>query len=545
MLQAETAGAVLNFRRPLLGLLLLGTCLLPAGAWAVPDAGELRETIRRATEQLRSTGRATVAGQLLLSAQSLPEIYEARGFRPLWTGSANEEALLGEIGAVGGDGLDPADYHFEVLRGVLERRRSEPDSAAAAASADLLLTDALLRLVAHLHFGKLDATTGEPRWDLGGRIRGEPAVTVAARMATGSGLAILLNDMRPAQPMYGRLKAAYARYRIVAQSGGWSAIPAGRMLQLDMEDPRVALLRRRLAISDDFQGQVTDSPRFEPALEAALQRFQARHELEADGLLGPGTLRALNRPVEAKLERLRANLERSRWLLAELRGRFLLIDPAGRQVVLMNNSRPVLELAAGFAPAARNATEFRSTMSHLVVNPDWVLPTVLVESQVAPLARQAPAELSARGLVVFNSAGRQIDAADADWSEPGKLIVRQSAGPRSFLGRIRFAIPNQAQLSLHDAPERADLMPGSVRLPQSEALAAALAGPTSAWTPDTLRDALDSGVPTTLGLGVAIPVLYAPWTAWVGTDGSVAFRSGYEQRDARIVAGLGMTARGP
>lgn len=545
MLRAETLSARPDVRWAVLGLVLLAACLPLAVAQAAPDRSEVLETIRRTTEQLRSTGRATVAGQVLLSAQSLPEIYEARGFRPLWTGSANEEALLGEIGAVVGDGLDPADYHFEVLRGVLERRRSEPDSAAAVASAELLLTDALLRLVAHLHFGKLDAATGRPRWDLDGRIRGEPAVATAARMAGGDGLAVQLNDIRPVQPMYGRLKAAYARYRIVAQGGGWPAIPTGRVLQLDMEDRRVALLRRRLAMSDDFQGPVTDSPRFEPALEDALRHFQARHQLEADGLLGPGTLRALNRPVEDKLGQLRANLERSRWLLAGLRGRFLLIDPAGRQVVLMNNSQPVLELAAGFAPAARNATEFRSTMSHLVVNPDWVLPAVLVEAQVAPLARQAPAELAVRGLEVFDSTGRQIDAASSDWSEPGNLVVRQAAGPRSFLGRIRFAIANEAQLGLHEAPEQADLMPGSVRLAEAEALAAALAGPTAAWTPETLREALDSGVPTTLALGVAIPVLYAPWTAWVGTDGSVDFRPGYERRDARIAAGLAMTPRRP
>ena len=523
-------------------LILLAALLGAAPAGAAPDSLEVAETVRRSVEQLRSTGEVTVAGRKLRSARTLPEIYEARGFTLLWRDPAGEEALLGEIAAISGEGLDPADYHFDALRAALDRRRQQPASAAAAATADLLLTDALLRVAAHLHYGKIDPATGEPRWDLVGSVRGEPAATLAARIAASGAVGLLLGELRPVQPMYGRLKSALARYRLIEQQGGWSPLASGRVLQLGIEDPRVPALRRRLAATGDFNGILVDSPRYDAALEEAVSRFQARHGLRDDGIFGPATLRALNVPLQQRQDQIRANLERARWLLAEVRGRFLLVDPAGRRVVLMDNSRAVLELPAEFSAATRAASMFRAEMRYLVANPDWVLSLGLVESQVAPLARRAPAELAARGLQVFNAAGESLDAAAADWTSPGSLIVRQLPGPRSFLGQLRFSMPNEAGVFLHGGPEKGATLAGSVRLEQARHLARALAESPTAWNADDLAAALAAGAPRTLPLGTTLPVLFGPWTAWVEPDGAVFFRAGYEEQDAAIVAALGQGA---
>jgi len=507
-------------------------------ASAAPDPAEVRETIRRSVEQLRSMGEVTVAGEKLLSAMALPEIYEARGFRPLWQERGNEEALLGEIAAASGEGLDPMDYHFETLRAALERRRQQPENAMAAATADLLLTDALLRLAAHSHFGKLDPVTSKPRWDLAQSIRGESGAVVAVRIATGSALALQLGELRPVQPLYGRLKSALARYRVMAREGGWDPLPPGGVLQVGMDDARVPLLRRRLSTMGDFPGIILDSQRFEPALEDAVRRFQARHGLEPDGLFGPASAGVLNQPLEQRVDQLKANLERARWLLSEVRGQFLIVDPAGRRVVLMDNSQPVMEQGANFTAAARSAGEFRTDMRYLVVNPDWILPAQLVETQVAPLARRNPAQLEARGLQVFNRAGEVIDPSRADWDRPSALLVRQLPGPRSFLGTLRFSMPNARQVFLHGGPGEGDALAGSIRLEDPLALARALSGPPAAWTREELAEAISSGSPRTLPLGRPVPVLYGPWSAWVDPAGTVYFRQGHEDLDAPIIAGL-------
>jgi L,D-transpeptidase YcbB len=237
------------------------------------------------------------------------------------------------------------------------------------------------------------------------------------------------------------------------------------------------------------------------------------------------------------MDQIRVNLERARWLLSEVRGRHLLVDPAGGRVVLMDGGR-AFEYPASFAPEARAGGDFRAMMRYFVVHPDWVLPPRLVESQVAPLARRAPAELAMRGLEVFDGNGELVDAARVNWSRPADVIVRQMPHPRSFLGVLRFPMPNTAQIFMHGGPLEGQALRGSIRLDDPIGLARALAGPQTAWPGERLAGALAGGVPTTLPLEVGIPVLYGSWTAWVDLDGTVVFRSGYEARDAAILAGL-------
>nr|WP_240901236.1 peptidoglycan-binding protein [Thioalkalivibrio sp. XN279] len=498
--------------------------------------------MRRSIEQLHVTGQVIVAGQRLRSARVLPELYQQRGFTLLWSTRANEEAMLGEIAAVSGDGLDPADYHFEALRELLRQRSEVPDDAALAAAADLLLSDALARLVAHLARGKLDPVTGAPRWDLEGNVRGEPAAVVLTRIATGNAVAVQLGELRPVQPIYGRLKSMLARYRLVAEQGGWPEIGGGPVLQQGMEDPRVVQLRRRLAQTGDFPGVVIDSPRFEPALEEALRAFQVRHQLEADGRFGPATRRAINRPVDELMGLLRANLERARWLLAEVRGRLLVIDLAGQQVVLLDHSDPVATFATELAPMLREMTPFRGELRYLVVNPDWVLPPELVASQVVPLARRQPGRFDELGLQVFDEYGASLSPRAADWAAPGKLIVRQLPGPRSFLGEFRFPVWPHPGVFMHGGAEAERSLAGAVRLADAAGLADALATPEAGFAPQQLAAALATGTAHTFSLRRPATVVLAPWTAWVDQSGHVFFRAGYERADAEIIAGLARRA---
>lgn len=502
--------------------------------------------MRRSVEELRSLGRCHVAGTRILSAHALPAFYESREFAPLWTRRGPVDALLGEIVAAEGDGLDPRDYHFVQLQKALERRTAMPDDASAAADVDLLLTDALIRLAAHLHFGRVDRESLAPRWDLTGTVRGHDAVGVLTGLAGSATLPLQLGDLRPNQPLYGRLKAALARYRFIAADGGWPRLGSGQDLSEGMSSPSVPLLRRRLALTGDYAGKATESRQLDAPLVAALRAFQARHGLKPDGVLGPATRRTLDRPVEARIDEVRVNLERARWLLPEIRGRFLIVDPAGRRVELTENSLPIHAQQASFASTRGRIPTFRALLSYLVVNPDWTLPAGLVASQVAPLARRAPESLELLGLVLRDRDGRRLGVGEVDWSDVGSIVVHQLAAPRSFLGAVRFALPNPHHVTLHGGAATAPIA-GSVRLPDPLALAARLLemrGAQVSWTVDALAELAASGVTRSLAPVASVPVLYTPWTVWVTPDGTVEFRSGFEPDDAALLAALERAAPG-
>jgi murein L,D-transpeptidase YcbB/YkuD len=513
-------------------------CLAAAGSQAEPDPGQVTEMLRRACEMLSSVGREEVAGEWVLSSRLLPRLYARAGFRLLWPLEGGAEALLGEIAASEGDGLSPDDYHFEVIISTLERRRAGSDDVGAAVDADLLLTDALVRLVAHLRLGKL-GPDAEPRWDLPERLDDRDSVEFIESILSGGQAEGRLADLRPAQPIYGRLKAALARYRIIAADSGWPSIGPGPVMGQGVTDTRVATVRRRLALTGDYLGPKSDSPTYDAAVMSAVQNFQRRHGLETDGLLGPMTRSALNRPVEDRIGEIRVNLERARQLLAGVRGRFVLIDPAGGQVIAASDSNPIDIQPAEFDAEYASESPFRSSLEYVVINPDWTLPTSLVQRQVAPLARRSPARLEEAGISVFTPDGRRLDPRRADWSRPATLVVRQAPGEGSFLGSARLAFPNDAGISLHG--RGGDALAGIVSVPDPLALAAAVLG--ADYSRTLLDEIVASGRSRTLMAAAPVSVIFAPWTAWAATDGSVSFRGGFEAADRAVIEGLAARAR--
>jgi murein L,D-transpeptidase YcbB/YkuD len=250
----------------------------------------------------------------------------------------------------------------------------------------------------------------------------------------------------------------------------------------------------------------------------------------------------MNRPVDELMDLLRANLERARWLLADVRGRLVVIDLAGQQVVLLDHSEPVATFAAELAPTVRETPPLRGELRYLVVNPDWVLPTELVAMQVVPLARRAPGRFDDLGLQVFNEDGAALAPRAANWAAPGKLVVRQLPGPGSFLGEFRFPVWPHPGVFLHGGLEAESSLAGAVRLADAAGLANALATPEAGFAPQQLAAALATGTPHTFSLRRPATVVLAPWTAWVEPSGKVFFRAGHERADAEIIAGLARRA---
>jgi murein L,D-transpeptidase YcbB/YkuD len=143
-----------------------------------------------------------------------------------------------------------------------------------------------------------------------------------------------LEQQAPPFPQYGELRKKLAEYRAIAAKGGWPSIPAGETLKPDMEDPRVTMVRKRLAVTGDLASGNTDSALFNAALEEAVKRFQKRHNLTPDGAVGKQTLAAMNVPVASRIEQIVLNMERCRWLKRTLMGeRLVVVNIAGFEAV--------------------------------------------------------------------------------------------------------------------------------------------------------------------------------------------------------------------
>jgi murein L,D-transpeptidase YcbB/YkuD len=352
--------------------------------------------------------------------------------------------------------------------------------------------------------------------------------------------------------MYRNLRAAYARLNALAARGGWAPVPAGPTLKPGASDPRVLALRTRLIADGDLAGAAAPDPlSYDAALEAAVKAFQARHGLDTDGSVGPGTLAALNVPIDARIRTLRVNLERGRWLLNDLEPTFVVVNVAGYRVNYIRDGQLVWSARAQVGKAYRATPIFRSRLTYLVLNPTWTVPPSILENDILPAQRRDPSTLARKGLEVIDAQGRRVPESSVDWANATprnfRYMLRQPPGPDNALGRVKFMFPNSYSVYLHDTPsrnlfEKSDraFSSGCIRVEDPLRLAELLLQGQRPWNRVAIDSVIQAGKTRNVTLAHAIPVLLSYWTAWVDRDGTLQLRPDIYGRDMKVAAGLEM-----
>jgi len=473
----------------------LGALVLSLAATASVGQDVQSEALRLEIEGLRVWGRLELTGVDVASAQLLSEFYERRRFEPAWLRSQQAEDLLALILASEADGLDPADYHqAEVERGVEVLTGAGTLSPAKRAELDILLTDALVRLAYHQRFGKINPYTLDPQWNFTRRLAGDDPATALQAAMDATSLHEHLDEVIPRDWFYRSMRDALARYREIVAGGAWPAVPEGPTLRPGETDPRVSVIARRLEVTGDLADGLasTSTEHYGPELEQAIRRFQERHGLEVDGIVGAGTLREMNVPAERRVRQLEVNLERTRWVLDDISERFVLVNIAGFRVYVVDQREIVWRSRVQVGRTYRKSPVFRDEMKYLVFNPTWTVPYSIATRDLLPQIREDTGFFESRGFDLRDQQGQLIKPVSVDWSQvaPGRFpyTLVQRPGPANALGRVKFMFPNEHAVYLHDTPskylfDRADrtFSAGCIRVERPFELAEVLLGQ-DGWT---------------------------------------------------------------
>ena len=508
-----------------------------------PPPGPVAEQIRERIEQWRvaQADGATAAAPVAAVAA----FYEQNRFAPAWTRPDDLDQLLAALRGMAADGLDPQDYALDEL----QRRRHVLDDPQATAQQraqfDLLATDACFTALLHLYRGKVDPATLDTHWNFDPRQLDQARGLQAVREALAQGtIGELFARARPQHPYYAQLRAALAKLRGVAAQGGWPVIADGPTLKPGSHDPRVPTLRERLQRVGFAVGEGMDDL-YAPALEAALKQFQREHYLVADGHLGKATLAALNVPVTTRIEQLRANLERARWLLHQLQGEFVVVDIAGYQVVYYKDGKPVWRSRVQVGKPYRSTPVFKSKITYLTLNPTWTVPPTILKNDILPKLRRNPGYLAANRIRVLDSQGRELSPSSVDWANPRGIVLRQDAGPGNSLGRLVIRFPNDYAVYMHDTPhqelfasEQRTYSSGCIRVEHPRELAELLLDDPVQWNRAGIDRAIDTLKTQTVMLPRPVPLLLAYWTVDLREDGRVGFRPDVYRRDPPLLAAL-------
>ena len=517
---------------------------------AQADEAADREAIGVEIEQLRYTGRLSVGDVDVASGELLAEVYERRGFEPAWSGLHRLESLIELVRATAADGLDPEDYHLSGLERVRDRLVNGRElNAVERAALDIAMTDSLIRLGYHQRFGKVNPHELDPTWNFSRELRGRDPATVIQGAIDAPSLTEFRDSVFPRVPLYRQLQSVLAEYRKIAAAGGWPQVPAGPTLRPGDADDRLEVLTQRLAVTGDLaNGARVDLSTYGGELERAVRNFQERHGLDADGIIGPATLAALNFSVEKRVDQLRVNLERARWVLDNLEDDFVIVNIAGFRAYVFRDRQEAWSTRVMVGKTYRKTPVFRSTMKYIVFNPTWTVPYSIATKDLLPAIQRDPQYLANRNFVVKDRNGEILDPASVDWTSLNRrnfpYTLVQQPGTNNALGEIKFMFPNEYAVYLHDTPSKSlfgrsarAFSSGCVRVEHPFNFAEVLLGP-DGWDAKRVQQERMRRETKSVFLSKPMPVLLLYWTAEVGGDGQIHFYEDVYERDQAVLDAL-------
>lgn len=509
---------------------------------------ELQQIMQSRMARLQDTHSLFIDGERIAAVTLIPELYVKRHHALAWNDSLKRNELIGIIREIRREGLNPDDYF---LQNLLKFDHNYGQlSPAERVDFDILLTESLVRLGYHLRFGKVNPESLDPNWNLDRRLENEDPVTIIQAAIESDSIRAFIEKAIPRQPFYERYKQALAGYHDILDRGGWPRVPDGPSLKPGMNDPRITIVKQRLQIEGYLQEPLSGANSyFDASLEDAVRTFQQRHGLDTDGVVGKQTLEALNVSVEDRIDQIRVNLERGRWVLKDVQGEFFIVNIAGFKAYLVRNDKLIWSSRVIVGRPYRKTPVFKSKIQYLIFNPTWTVPPGILRKDVLPRARKDPSYITEQRFEVIDGQGNRIDPSTLDWSGfSGKnfpYMLRQKSGPENALGRIKFNFPNSHFVYLHDTPHKElfdkperTFSSGCIRIENPIELAVLLLNDEEKWNRQGIEKAIATEKTQTVYLSRPVTIMLLYWTVVIEQDGTVNFKKDIYDRDANLLKAL-------
>lgn len=350
---------------------------------------------------------------------------------------------------------------------------------------------------------------------------------------------------RANEPSYGpntydRTLEALIAHEDVANRGGWPKVPgSATALKPESQGADVVALKQRLLASGDLAPEALSGDVYDAAVVEAVKRFQRRHGLSDLGTVGRLTLKAMNTPVESRLNQLTATLERLKGNGFNFASRYVVVNIPGASVEAVENGTVAQRHLAVVGRPDRPSPVIQANITSVNLNPYWTVPMSIVKADIIPHMRKDPGFIAKSNMKLLGAENKEIDPASVNWStlKSPYFYVRQEPGPTNSLGQLKIDMPNGEAVYMHDTPKktlfRNDVRfnsSGCARIEGVRDLAAWLLEG-SEWSRQAIEDEIAKGERKNITLKKSVPVAWVYLTGWQGADGQVQFRDDIYQLD--------------
>jgi len=480
----------------------------------------------------------------------LATIYHEKGVQPLWVKAdgpgSKARVIVDFLKRADEEGLDPADYEISEI---LELRQSDrPDDLARL---DTLLTYNVVKYIHDMSYGQLKFRTSEPAlFAEAGNTHFDPLKALdAARSAAD--LTSYLSGLAPAHRYYRNLKNALIKIKAAPENGEWVEIKGGPLVKPGNSDPRLPVIRNRLAEEHGLVTEANDKLFYDEELVEAISLFQLRHGLKTDSIIGPQTLAVLNISREEKINIIRINMARWRWQAHELGENYVMVNIAGFSLTAVKGNETILEMPVIVGKSQHQTPVFSDNIRYLDFNPFWNVTTSIARNEELPALRENPNHLVERNIRLFSSWQEdaiELDSTTIEWknisrAQMSRYKLRQDPGPWNALGRVKFVFPNHHSVYLHDTPTRElfnhsfrSFSHGCIRVSRPLDLALfALEMKDPLWSSKKIDTIVTSGERKVITLSKPLPIHITYQTVWLDNQGIIHFNGDLYNRDARLL----------
>jgi murein L,D-transpeptidase YcbB/YkuD len=326
---------------------------------------------------------------------------------------------------------------------------------------------------------------------------------------------------------YALLQKQLQKYKQLEANSKWDSILISEKdMKKNDSSNGISTIRNRLFLLGDL---TTDSRTniLDDSLISGLRRFQARNGLNADGRIGKAVLQALNKPLEQCIQSIVINMERTRWVPADLSKRYLIINIPAFELYAFDQDTMSFTMNVVVGKDVNKTTIFSGDIKYIVFSPYWNVPSSILKSEILPAIKRNPNYLKKNNM---------------EWNGNA---VRQKPGPKNSLGLVKFLFPNSHNIYLHDTPAKSlfdansrAFSHGCIRVARPTELAEYLLDYDSTWTRDKIYKAMHAGKEKYVTIKDPVPVYIAYLTAWVGNHGELNFRRDIYNRDPALEAML-------
>jgi L,D-transpeptidase YcbB len=473
-------------------------------------------------------------------SKNLMAFYKNYNYNTVWQSSENRKIVIDEMSQCETDGLNPLDYKTKELSD-LENKINDLNEKEVV-DYDILLTNSFQNYLTHLYKGRLNPRKIYNDWDLK-----ENNIDVNLKMFEALDKNIFaeaIKNSKPSTPIYLQLKEALKIINSLPDDSNFKIMKFVKKIKPKETNDQIVNIKKRLMYWNDLKRDSIITKVYDKETQKSMVQFQKRHGLESDGVVGPGTIKALNFYKSERKEQIIANLERWRWYPRDFGTHYSIVNLPNYELDILKKNDTVQTFRVVVGKSSRRSPVLTSKLGTVVFNPTWTVPPTIIKEDLIPDATRSRSYFGKMRIKIFDYKRRVISPWRWKPEDAKKYDYVQDPGNNNSLGNMKILFPNKFSVYLHDTNHRdgfarnfRSTSSGCTRVERPMDLAMYVLNDTARWNKKKIDALLLTKKTTAIKITQEIQHYQLYWTSWVNKN-KLIFRDDIYNLDSDLYCRL-------